>query len=1687
MAKRPFLSSPRASLATRTLVAALVASNVLAPVRVDAFLQRPADRPPVPAVTPPPAAPVVRVNRTVPKVSPPPAEPVFSANPRNDEVRAARIFKEPLVAIGEPSAEENRALAAALRRHRADPGDETGRAITDFLARYPTSPWRPSLLANLATRLKHQGYFSRALALWDQAWLQAKGATAPEQAAVADYALGEWLELSTKFGHADAIEARLNEIEGRDVRGSAAAKVWQAREGLVCFRERHHEAVSSGAVALQVLLKSSRPSQALPAALLRYHPTPAGTTLVELRDLARSSDLPMRMIKWRPGSKVPFPAIVHLRSDHYSTVLEERDGRYLLSDPILGDGMWISRAALESEGTGYALIPESADVNAGWVNATEAEGALVIGHCAHGSPASNVPPCDVEKVKSVLCCSGGGAGGGCGAGTCKGMAGYSFHPVQAALQIFDTPVSYTPPRGPAVPFTVTYMHRDQMLPQVFAFGNIGSKWTHNWLSYVTDNPAQPNATVALYLRGAGEEHYPNPDANGVFPAYFRSKAVLVRTSANPIRYERRLPDGGLEVFSQSDGSTGVGRRIFLTEVRDAQGQGASLTYDSQFRLVAITDAIGQVTTLSYQFALDPLKISKVTDPFGRFATLAYDELRRLRSITDPIGITSTFGYEANDFIGALTTPYGTTTFRHESSGSNTVRFIEATDPLGAKERLEWRWSTTAFPATVPAAEVPAGFAAANENMDHYLSLYWGKRAMALGGQDSQALILKWLLGNEGLVGTFTHAQPVPHSRKAPLESRIWYQYEGQGAPSQSVGSSVRAITTARVLDDGATQKWQATYNALGHLTSRTDPLGRRTSYTYAPNGFALQQVRQTTGTLNDLLSAASDYTDGNLPQAIVTGSGEITTVTYNAAHQVSAVTRPTGHQRQLSYTAEGRLQSISEASLGTTTTYTYDAYGRLQSTTDSDGYPLTMEYDVLDRLTRTTYPDGSSEEIVYDRLDPVRFRDRLGRWTYATYDSARRLLTVRDAAGRTTRRTWCSCGSLDKVVDGNGNAMSWQRDVQGRVTSQLYAGVTTTFAYDGIGRLVSTIDGKSQATTYSYAADNNLLSIVFANAPVPTPSVQYSYDSAYPRVSSMSDGNGTTFYTYHPSGTLGAGYLASEDGPLPNDTISYAYDQLGRQVQRSVNGGSNVVTTVFDSLGRVVSETSLLGTFSVGYDGQTRRVATVTYPNGQTTSYTYWPHQQDRRPRTIHHKKADGSTLSRHDYVWDAVGNVTEWKQQAGESAPLVWEFAYDSADQLRRAVQRTIEPTPTIVKRLAYQYDSAGNRVFEQIDDSVTQLAYDTGGRLIAQMAGGTVRFGGTIGEPGTVVVAGRAADVSATGAFSAGVPVTSGQNVINIEAADSSGNVATATYEVAVGGAVKSFSVDANGNLVADGNRQFEWNAADQLSAIVDGTKRIAFAYDGWGRRSRVTETVGGVAQESALIWSGHSVLEERDLALVTTVWRGFRLGAQVTGTAVYETQDHLGSTWDTTDASGALLSRAVYSPWGSLELAQGTLAPRRRFGGYFASGDTDLLLAPYRGYSPSLGRFVSDDPIGLAGGWNLAAFADNNPISRVDPLGLTTGQLPPVWPPPGWEPGPQHFPPNRLPPPPGDHIIGPDGIPRGLPTRIPPPPNMPAVAGAVINGVIWGCVVVEAYCAIQTDLPYNQCVGTAFGACCQFGTVN
>jgi RHS repeat-associated protein len=120
-------------------------------------------------------------------------------------------------------------------------------------------------------------------------------------------------------------------------------------------------------------------------------------------------------------------------------------------------------------------------------------------------------------------------------------------------------------------------------------------------------------------------------------------------------------------------------------------------------------------------------------------------------------------------------------------------------------------------------------------------------------------------------------------------------------------------------------------------------------------------------------------------------------------------------------------------------------------------------------------------------------------------------------------------------------------------------------------------------------------------------------------------------------------------------------------------------------------------------------------------------------------------------------------------------------------------------------------------------------------------------------------------------------------------------------------------------------------------------------------------------------------------------------------YYLTDHLGSTVGLTDAGGNLIDQMAYYSFGKslvagggglevvddgegdFDVGPGTWRMRYTYTGRERDPDTGLYYYRARWYDPQVGRFISEDPIGLEGGPNLYGYVENDPLNAVDPEGL------------------------------------------------------------------------------------------------------
>jgi RHS repeat-associated protein len=1089
----------------------------------------------------------------------------------------------------------------------------------------------------------------------------------------------------------------------------------------------------------------------------------------------------------------------------------------------------------------------------------------------------------------------------CG-GSSHGMARYSVHATLVSLNIEDTPFRYTSGRGPAISFTATYNQKDTQQPSVFDYSNLGPKWTFNWLSYVTDNPNNTSAPIRVYVPGGGAEDYLFNSGTQTYGVHPKSHAVVVKTSTNPLTYERQFPDGSKHVYKQSDNSASYPRRIFMSEIWDAAGNKVTINYNTQNRLKidSLTDALGNITELAYDLPGDPLKITKVKEPtnfmLNRFAQFDYAN-SKLETLTDEIGIQSTVQYaNGTHSITSLQTPYGTTTFNSSQSGMNSS--IEIIDPETGKERVEYNASQ----GTGLTEPVPSGITDAGLNGNN--TFYWDKKYKTLYPNSydyDKARVTHWALNSDNTVSG------IAASEKAPLENRVWYVYDGQ-SDSNHAGSSGRPNQVARILDDGiTTQVWKYEYNSFGKVKKITDPnplttglacntRPRVTTFRYEANDIDLLNVYQQradgasadpSGAKADLLTTYSyDPQHPRLVRTVTDAANQTTTYEYTSNGQLRTVTDANSDPTTYAYgdgstgKPVGYVISITSPPFNgnsAVTTVTYDDQRRVQKVKyEPDNYETTTTYDKLDRPEIITFPDGTTQEFKYEQdfgsglkkiLDLTGSKDRRGRWTTRLYNGNRQMKSLTEPFGNSSTRTttygWCVCGLLTSITDpdNNGHTTQFEHDLRSRVTSKTFGfgtqdATTTSYVYENTtSRLKSMTDALSQTTTYDYFVDDNLRSVTYTNAIHTTPNVSFCYDLNYNRLASMNDGTAGTSYSYYEitaSPPLGAGKLQSVDGPLGSDTIVYSYDSLGRVTSRSINGVSSSVA--YDSLGRLDTSNNILGQFTRVYDGTTHvtpRVKTVNYPNGQTANFAYFDKLNDMRLQTLQDKTSGAVNVSKFDYAnYDREGQIGDWTKTLGRSTAILSTHTYDSADELTNVVNTVSGGGSTT---FTYTYDPAGNRT----SDNTT-----------------------------------------------ANYSINSVNQITNT-----------------------GYVHDLNGNMKNDGVREFEWDAANRLTAIVhpgnDG--RTEFAYDGLGRRVQIVEKdgSGGIQATKKFVWDGMTIAEERDSAGGTVVKRFLPEGVQIPANAspnakMFYSRDHLGSIRSLANENGTILSTIDYDSYGGISRA-------------------------------------------------------------------------------------------------------------------------------------------------------------------------
>ena len=1529
---------------------------------------------------------------------------------------------EPLVELGGGLASQERdSLEKALRAYQQHSRDQkfSGDPLAELAAfrqQFPQSSVRGSLDLNLGLLYRVHGYNRRSLDALRSAWESLKSSPDLQASDLANRALGEYCLTLGYLGRLEDLKRALGEAKGRKLHGSSTELIAGATEALELMQKHPENSFRCGPLALAKLASGyafvdKQDTQRACGAIDQCKSTRKGTSLAQVYKLSQTCKMSYQMAFRSPGAPLITHAVMHWKAGHFGALLDKKGERYLVEDSTsITSALYVSADCLNQEASGYFLVP-AGRLPQGWRSVGLSEAQTVWG-CGV-TPEKDPDATSIDDKLAFEECSASSAF----------MPTWNIHALLVGLTLRDTPVGLSPAQF-ALPFQVNYAQREANQPTVFTYSNLGNKWNFNYLSYVNDTFYALGGRVTVFLPGGGQEtyqFYTNTQSlmGGV------TNTLLDRVEG--VSYTVGFRDGTKRIYDKI-----VGTKYFLTKIIDPQGNTVQINYDSQNRVVSVVDSSNRVMTLTYGLASDPLKITKVTDPFGRSANFAYTN-GQLTSITDVLGLTSSFQYGANDFIQAMTTPYGTTRFDYADKSTdptlNERRILTAVDPQGRNYRAEFRNETPGIPFSETA--VPQGMPTLNQYLDSRNSFSWTPNQLAGGTIDYTKATITHFLHNRYNIQV---AGRTVESIKKPNDRRIWFFYLGQvgggffGPGFEAIGSTTIPAAIGRVHSDGSTQLTQFGFNAQSNPTIIIDPTGRIFNLSYAPNGIDLTAV--VTGG-KTLMSATYD-THHNIV-SLTNASGGTSTMAYDSKGLLQSLVNPLGETTTYGRTPTGNIASIQEP-LSKTTTFSYDSAERMASATDSEGYTAQVTYDAGDRPTQVTYPDGTNDQLTYSRLDVVQTKDRLGRITQMSRDSLGRLLALTDANGGVTSLGYGLEDGPNSLTDPNGNQTQFQYDLQQRmVAKQLPGGATQSVIYEQcFGRVYSVTDELGRSKTFSYFLDDNVKSITYSGN---TPAVNFTEDSFLPRPLSMTDGTGTTSFTYGDVGAAGANQVKTVTGPY-GDQAQFSYDVAGRPVAQTVNGSAENVT--YDALWRPTATTNALDTFNMEYLGKTGQVTGVNSTAGPSMAYTYGTNAQDRRLSQIKNLGRTGTALSQFDYQYDAIGQITQLTETIGTATNSTGGGGDDDCHDKCCHKGKCCKKNKCCKRKCCKGRGDCGKERCHQRhdrdddDDDGWGMAAPFDLRLLNGLLGLGIAslWGGLLWQfarrPRTTTS--RLAQVTSLALvsalalngciFSGGGTTTTNTRTLGFSydklgeligvslngtsqegyTFDKSGNLTGLT----TGGVTSSFSYnslnqqtspagqvfDAKGQTTTTNGRTYEWDDQGRITAIVMGTQRTELSYDGMSRRTKITEfTNGTVTSKKLYFWLGGSIVCERDgLQTGFPITKRFFTEGLVQGTTkLYYCTDHLGSVRELVDSTGAVRAEYSYSTYGEQTKVSGDLEADWGYAGLWHHAASGLDLATYRAYDAANKRWISRDPLGEGIDYNLYRYCGNSPVMLNDPEGL------------------------------------------------------------------------------------------------------
>ena len=806
-----------------------------------------------------------------------------------------------------------------------------------------------------------------------------------------------------------------------------------------------------------------------------------------------------------------------------------------------------------------------------------------------------------------------------------------------------------------------------------------------------------------------------------------------------------------------------------------------------------------------------------------------------------------------------------------------------------------------------------------------------------------------------LVGEYNYATDTVAYDPTGLRARIRAARQARRETLREVIDSV----TIEILDaDSLVSETRWTYDAHGNVISeKTAPHGASvfTGDTLVYDSLGRNLLSKTDG-LGRTISFSNYDKFGN-PASSTDHKGRTTSYTYDAWGRLIQTILPDGTVEATSTAWGGSgLYTVTRTVTGAPESIThYDALGREirggVKRFDGQWQYMDKEYDARGRLYRVSLPyRGASPSLwnvyVYDDYDrPTSITEASGKvstWSYSGRS------TTMFKEGITSTSTTDAFGAVYEVEDGGGTILYGLRDDGQPYLITAPGEVSTTFAYDGFGRQIEISDPSAGTRTEQWTWNPDGSSTVVRTNPngsVTTHADRFGRTTLVER-----SGGHSTAYTYGSDGLLQS--MISSNGA---DRV-YTYDAYDR------------VATATDSVACFVGTRWIRKTFTYGAGSVVSSIK-YTSPDGDITTETY----------TYANGHNTGITLPDNTKVWSLVSENDLGAPTQIQSGQVTREYGYTATGlPTYRKMGNPFNGGLGALQHFTYQFDPQTGNLMSRADVNHNQaetFTYDALDRL-SSINGRTITYDNAKG---------------------------------NITAI---GGVGTMTY----GNSLHPYRITGMtpvaDSLISFGTQRITYTSFDRPATINEGADSVTFSYGCDGERVSMNGLVtnGIFVSTYATDYIGDRYECKWDDSIEPIREILYLGGDAYSAPMVYVKQgygnwtlynigrDYLGNITQIAYANGLPFAEYSYDPWGRLRDPQTlsiygrghepTLFLDRGFTGHEHLPQFGLINMNARLYDPLVGRFLSPDPFvqdpGFSQNYNRYSYALNNPLKYSDESG-------------------------------------------------------------------------------------------------------